>query len=313
MNDLEKISLLIFLLIIAAIYCTEAVLLLRYFLGKIIKNNLYKKHSILSKPAVCLHVVAVIGILCILYGFFIEPYWIEVNTIPIQTPKLKNTSLKIVHFSDLHCDLKIRNEKKLIEIINSLDPDIIVFTGDCINHADALPLFRYTLKALDADIAKFGVYGNWCRLFDRLNLFKDTGFQLLNSKKIEVTKNGEKFSISGTHWSRKPNISNLMNSLDPNLFNIFLYHSPAVIEDVKNYSVDLQLAGHTHGGQVAVPFYGAIVTLTKHGKKYEAGLYNVDDTILYVNRGIGMEGSRAPRVRFCARPEITVFEITPQK
>lgn len=69
--------------------------------------------------------------------------------------------------------------------------------------------------------------------------------------------------------------------------------------------------GTPTGGQVALPFYGALVTLSRFGKRYEAGLYRVHDTWLYVNRGLGMEGGWAPRVRFCARPEITVIELAP--
>jgi predicted MPP superfamily phosphohydrolase len=65
--------------------------------------------------------------------------------------------------------------------------------------------------------------------------------------------------------------------------------------------------------QIQLPFYGALVTLSKFGKKYEAGMYTVNETILYVNRGIGMEGGLAPRVRFLARPEITVFDIIPKE
>jgi len=76
--------------------------------------------------------------------------------------------------------------------------------------------------------------------------------------------------------------------------------------------VDVYLCGHTHGGQIALPFYGALTTLSKHGKKYEAGLYHEGNTRLYVNRGIGLEGGKAPPMRFFARPEITVFEIGPK-
>jgi len=75
--------------------------------------------------------------------------------------------------------------------------------------------------------------------------------------------------------------------------------------------VDLYCAGHTYGGQIDLPFYGALMTLSKYGKKYEAGLYRKEGTWMYVNRGIGMEGCPAPRVRFCARPELTIIEIYP--
>jgi hypothetical protein len=75
----------------------------------------------------------------------------------------------------------------------------------------------------------------------------------------------------------------------------------------------LYLCGHTHGGQVALPFYGAIITLTKYGKKYEAGMYEVGDSLLYVNRGLGLDSRWLPKVRFFARPEIAVFDILPKK
>jgi predicted MPP superfamily phosphohydrolase len=70
--------------------------------------------------------------------------------------------------------------------------------------------------------------------------------------------------------------------------------------------------GHTHGGQIALPLYGALITFSKYVKRYEAGLYREGETWLYVNRGIGMEGGPVPRVRFWARPEVTVIEISPE-
>ena len=92
---------------------------------------------------------------------------------------------------------------------------------------------------------------------------------------------------------------------------MLLYHYPDMIEEAAGPKLDLYLCGHTHGGQVALPLYGAMITLARHGKKYESGRYTVGGTTLYVNRGIGMEGGRVPRVRFCARPEITVLDIVP--
>ena len=76
--------------------------------------------------------------------------------------------------------------------------------------------------------------------------------------------------------------------------------------------IDLFCAGHVHGGQVALPFYGALVTLSKFGKQYESGVYQVGPMGMYVSRGLGMEGGSAPRVRFCSRPEIAVIELAPR-
>ena len=102
-------------------------------------------------------------------------------------------------------------------------------------------------------------------------------------------------------------------SMPPDAFKIFLYHYPDLIKNAAVQNVDLYCAGHTHGGQVALPLYGAIITFSKFGKQYEAGLYREGATWLYVNRGVGLEGGSAPRVRFWARPELTIIESVPNK
>jgi len=92
---------------------------------------------------------------------------------------------------------------------------------------------------------------------------------------------------------------------------VFLYHSPELMPVVRHYEVDLYLCGHTHGGQVRVPGYGAVITSAVTGKQYEAGRYDEKGTTLYVSRGIGLEGLSAPRMRLFCPPEITLVELTP--
>jgi hypothetical protein len=93
---------------------------------------------------------------------------------------------------------------------------------------------------------------------------------------------------------------------------VLLYHAPDPILEMADAGVDVVLSGHTHGGQVRLPFYGALITLARHGKRFDMGLYRVKETWLYVSRGLGMEGGLAPRVRFLARPEITVIDLVPE-
>ena len=73
--------------------------------------------------------------------------------------------------------------------------------------------------------------------------------------------------------------------------------------------VDLFLCGHTHGGQVRLPFWGAVITLSKYHKRFESGLYDFEGVPMYVNRGVGCEGGSAPRVRFLCRPEVAVIDL----
>jgi predicted MPP superfamily phosphohydrolase len=239
---------------------------------------------------------------------------LQVTTVDIFTRKFKNTELKIIQISDLHCDGKIRNEYKLVKLINQLKPDIIVFTGDSLNTQEALPVFKDTLKRLKAAIAKFAVRGNFdVWYWSDLDLLSNTGFEVLDSGFVKLIKNNEVFYISGLSCEYPNRYYEVLKKIPPGNFSIFLYHYPSLIEKLSNLNVDLYLAGHVHGGQVALPIYGALITFSELGKKYERGKYIVNNTILYLNRGVGMEGGFAPRVRFCSRPEIAVFNIKPKK
>jgi predicted MPP superfamily phosphohydrolase len=312
MHTSEKIALLTFFLVVGAIYFLEGALLIRFIASRIRGRS--KPNILLKKPVIVLHLVALAGIGCLLYGLLIEPNRIEVTTIPIRTDKLQSTSFRIVHISDLHCDNKVRNEKRMVDLIKQLGPDVIVFTGDAMNTASAPPLFKSTMKNLRASLGKFAVKGNFeIYRWKKLDLYGDTDFELLDAKTVTVSKNGETIHISGLSCDHPAGFKRLIEPVPEGDFSVFLYHFSDLIESIDDLNVDLYLSGHTHGGQVALPFYGAIITLSKLGKKYESGMYTVGDTILYVNRGIGFEPRPAPPIRFCARPEITVFDIGPRK
>jgi hypothetical protein len=158
--------------------------------------------------------------------------------------------------------------------------------------------------------------------FKKADLFGGTGFIELDANSIEVEKDGEKLWITGVTCEKEGEIGNVLKKVPGDCFSIFLHHYSDLVEDLAGQNarldspssarqVDLYLAGHTHGGQIALPFYGAVITLSQFGKKYESGMFKVANVILYVNRGIGMDGGPSPKARFFARPEITIFEIHP--
>jgi predicted MPP superfamily phosphohydrolase/uncharacterized membrane protein len=302
---------LIFATCVILVYYLWARLWLTWLIRKARKIN---PGSILtSRFAVCVHVTAAVGLLCILYGYFLEPYWVQVNTIPIQTHKLKQAHFRVVQISDLHCDTRTRLEDDLPTRINALKPDIIVFTGDSLNSAAAQSLFTETLKRMEAPLGKFAVTGNWdFSYWSQLKLFDDTGFVELRSHTKRVEKDGESIVIAGLAFENGRHSQAVIDQLDTEAFNLLLYHNTSLLDYLDGKPIDLYLCGHTHGGQIALPFYGALTTLSRHGKKYEAGLYRAGHIDLYVNRGIGMEGGKVPRVRFFARPEIAVFDIGPK-
>jgi hypothetical protein len=100
-----------------------------------------------------------------------------------------------------------------------------------------------------------------------------------------------------------------MAGIPRDAFTLLLFHSPDLIHEAAAHGVDLYLGGHTHGGQLRLPFYGAIVTMSKYGKQYEAGLFQEGGTTMYISRGIGFEGYSMPRARFLCPPEIVSIEL----
>ena len=307
----EEITLLLFGLLILAICGLELILLLRYILVRLRRGSW--KSIRLGKFDIAVHSLAVASILCLLYGYFIEPYRVEVNAMTIRTPKLRTAGFRIVQISDLHCDSKPHNEERAIRIISRLKPDVIVLTGDCLNRASALPRLQTMLRQLEAPLGKFAVRGSFdIEHWPDLDLLASTGFRWLEQDTVTVKKGDDGIDVSGLRLDLPEMCRDLLQKADRGRFNIFLYHTPDLIEDIRGLGVDLYLCGHTHGGQVALPLYGALVTLSKFGKKYESGMYRSNGTILYVNRGLGLEPSPAPQVRFLARPEVAVFDIVPE-
>jgi len=308
----EGISLIVFLLVLLTVYGLETLLVINGLRGRISKQS--GKSELFFKRYLVLHVIAVIGIGCWVYAHFIEPNWIEVTRVTIPTPKLKTASFRLVQITDLHCDWKIRNEDKMVRIINALKPDIIVATGDYLNHKLGLPHLRDALQRLQAPLGKFAVTGNqdlgWP---SQLDLLAGTGFRWLDWERVSVTKDSESIDVSGINFIHSDVPLDPINLCPVDRFNVFLFHTPDLIEDVSRAGVDMYLCGHTHGGQVALPWYGALITFSKLGKKYESGLYRVGETTLYVNRGLGLEPRPGPQVRFLARPEIAVFDIVPEQ
>lgn len=315
MQNAELIRAIIFFSLVAATYAFAAIICIRWLLHKLGKAPLSRQKGQVWFRRIILS-LSLIGLLCIAYGYFIEPYRVAITRIQIKSQKLAKDAkpIRLIHISDLHSDPTPRLEKQLPEIIKNEKPDVILFTGDSINSPQGLPVFKECLTNLAAVAPTYVVKGNWDTAFwNRLNLFEGTGANELNGNFVTININDTALHIAGIAVGNEGRLQQIFASLPENEFSVFLYHYPDLITEIAEQKIDLYCAGHTHGGQIALPFYGALITLSKFGKQYEAGLYIVNQTSLYVNRGIGMEGGHAPRVRFCATPEITVLDIVPSQ
>ncbi|MDD2714837.1 MAG: metallophosphoesterase [Candidatus Wallbacteria bacterium] len=307
-------NLILLITVLILICCSELYFCIYFSLLKF----KHKKIPLNRKYIKVMHWLFFISILCILYGYFIEPYWIEVTHITIRSPKLKNGSLRIVHLSDFHSSDGVRNEGKLPGIINPLKPDLLVFTGDAVISKAGIPVFCRAMSSLEAGIGKFAVLGNTDALNSLKNrIFENTGFKVLNGDKVAFEKGGTSFIITGLQ-SFYPHVTEtnvfqqypILHDLKPSSYNILLLHSPDLFNTL-DCGIDLFLAGHTHGGQVSLLLTGSLFSHSKYG--YISGEYSKNDALLYVNRGLGVEKGGWHGARFLCRPEVTVIDIVPQE
>ena len=228
-------------------------------------------------------------------GALIEPEWIAVRTRRLsETPRTR-----FVQFTDVHHKGNDARLRHLVRLVNDLKPDFACFTGDLIEHA------RFAAPALEIlsgiRCPLFGVPGNhdhWSRAdfgpFRRT--FAATGGAWMMDE-VRVAPGGR---------IRLMGLDRPMGRLrpEPGIFNLVLMHYPAWADRLP-FKAELLLAGHTHGGQVRVPFYGALVTPRESGG-YELGAFETPAGPLYVNPGIG---TLFMEVRINCRPELTVFEV----
>lgn len=229
---------------------------------------------------------------------------------------------KILQFSDTHIGFQydLPQLKELVNKINALKPDIILFTGDLMdtpNQYGKINSLAPILKNLQAPFGSFAIYGNHDHggygsdLYR--NVMKEAGFTLLlnETQKVSLLTN-ESLYIAGIDDAMlgRPDIQGTLETIPDNVYTILLSHAPDLADQAASIgNVHLQLSGHSHGGQIQIPFLGAIIK-PPFAKKYFEGFYQIGHTsnplTLYVNRGLGT--TRLP-FRFLAPPEITLFTL----
>ena len=265
-----------------------------------------------------LYVSALIGTGCIIYAYKVEPYWPQVTHVSLHSSKLAaGKHLRIVEIADLHCDGKIRLEKRLPGIIREQHPDLIAYAGDTVMQPEGVPVARETLSQIAAIAPTYAVLGNWDvdmvrrwhESFQSPSFFAGTGVHYLNAQGESIQIQGIPLWIAGAGTHQFNWLATLLAGAPRDQLSIFLFHFPDEVDVVQQNKIDLYLAGHTHCGQVALPFYGALMTYSIYDKKYERGLHQLGNSWLYVNCGIGLDRI-TPRARFLARPEITVIDIS---
>ena len=256
------------------------------------------------------------------YAWRIEPRWVEWNFIDMPTKNLPNGLIdkKIVQISDIHIGETVEEDfiiKKFNEVKN-IHPDIVLYTGDFISpvRVNQAPFdqlekaLQHTAKGKLATIAilgnhDYGILGrNGKRADSLVHILESYGITVLRNDSLNV----EGLNIIGIddYWGRNFKPKKAMAKYHEDCANLVLVHNPDVCDlDIWNGYKGWILSGHTHGGQVRLPFRKAPI-IPVENKNYDEGLKHLaDDRTLYISKGLG----HSIRVRFNVRPEITVFTL----
>lgn len=263
-----------------------------------------------------------------LYRFKVHKHSIAFSALPAAF-----NGLRIVHISDTHLgsfNYRFHIFNRAVKLINDLQPDLILFTGDLVNNfAAELNGWEKTFNQLHARMGKYAVlgnhdygdYSNWTSPADKQKNFEDIkafhgliGFKLLLNDAVVLNNDNESIAIVGVeNWGNPPfkqygDIKKALTAVEEPVFKILLSHDPThwPMEIVDQTDIGLTLAGHTHGMQAGFNFRNKKWSPIKYKYKHWAGLYNEQEQYLHVNRGLGWLGFPG---RIGMRPEITLIEL----
>ena len=275
----------------------------------------------ISLPARVLIGLSLTMVPVLLYASYIEPKRLIVESLDVQLGTPGKAPLRVVLVADLQANKITDYERAAVERANAAEPDLILISGDWL-HADtfedyrtSLPAFRELLGELQAPLGVYMVQGN-TEPFDWMDrLLQGTGVENLNERIVMLDHQGRSVALGGLRLNgyQKPEGQAIVRDLENKSadLRLLLAHKPDAVQALQpNSPIDLLLAGHTHGGQVVVPFFGPPITLSNVPRKVaRGGLHELQGRRLYVSRGIGMERGPAPPMRFLAPPELTILNV----
>jgi len=262
------------------------------------------------------------------YGLFYGRLNLEVTAQRIRLARLPKAfaGFRIAQLSDIHIGPFMTEDqiRKYVRIANDLKPDLIALTGDFVTWDPSTQ--RAVVNALTGLHAPFGIFGclgnheAWSRTEDSITrMLQQVGIRILRQECVPVSTQGESFNLIGVDFETRRHmvpgnekfvrvyLEGVESLVAPGMVNILMSHNPDTFDRAAEMGIDLSLAGHTHGGQVALEFVSPEIAPSRLVTPYVAGWFQKPGGQLYVNRGIGTIG--VP-IRIGAPPEITVYELS---
>ena len=278
----------------------------------------------MKKIIITLAIIILLISSILLYSRFIATKGLKIKEYKVVNTKITDSyhGLKIVHLSDIHYGSTI-NEKELnniVDKINEIKPDIVVLTGDLIDDRISFDkdIIINCLSKIEANLGKYAISGNHDLPIDDYNyIIKESGFTNLDNKyDLIYYKSNDPIVISGIGYDGEDvgikteqfdkYISELKADDVKPIYSILLIHEPDTVDNLDLNKYDLVLSGHSHGGQVRLPFIGAIYTPVG-AKNYYDEYYKINNTDLYISSGLG---TSMYKFRLFNKPSINFYRIT---
>ena len=287
-------------------------------INKIERENIFEKHKkIFIKIFKIISITLIIIMSFLLYSRYVSTYGLTIREYSNSYENLPKDyhGLKIIHISDIHYGSTTLKKQlnNMKNNINKLKPDIVIFSGDLIDKnyqykEQDINTIIEILSKIDCTIGKYATEGNQDKE-DFENIMQKSGFFILFYTSDLIYKNSTTpIYINGIGSSIKSNndITKAFEKNNKGIFTITIMHEPDNIDEIlESYNVDIALAGHSHNGQVRLPFIGAIVK-NQGAKKYYNEYYKIKNTDLYISGGIGT--STLP-FRLFNRPNINFYRL----
>lgn len=256
------------------------------------------------------HLLAAAGTACLAYGVLVEPYRLSFRRVTVASRKVKSP-VRLVHLGDLHVRRWSRVEERLVAAVRSLAPDLILLSGDYSAVPGSYEDLVRTFRELAAVAPLYAALGNaeFIRpVHKRLRL---KGLTWLDDDDRALSVRGTPLRVYGIRPGSERNFWQHGRKTRPAELGVVLYHFPDFAPKLDVAPYDLMLCGHTHGGQVRLPLFGALVSMSRAGTAYAEGVFRAGERTAVVTRGVGCESYGLPRVRFLCPPEVVVVDLVP--
>lgn len=256
------------------------------------------------------------GVGCGSYARLLEPRWFDVEEVSVPLARLPRSlaGFTIAHLSDLHLGpyLGVTDLAHAVEVVQRLAPQMVVISGDFVSRGGVWQRqdLLAPLAGLRPPLGTFAVLGNhdhWTDPAWVAATVQGLGIHVLSNsaQRLSDAENGLWLVGVDDIWVGAGNLDRALSTVPDDGCKLLLVHEPDFADKAARRSIDLQLSGHSHGGQVRLPFIGAPL-LPLWARNYPIGLQRSGDTWVYTNRGLGMID---PPVRFNCRPEITLLTL----